>query len=613
MALNPSSRMDPQTAAERAVSVIGLGYDLTSDIRLTACKIGPNGSGLIEVDQKSTKDLLVPGGVVVSNVSTSIKCDKGERTRFRSDALSFSQMSEQLNQELSLSGKIPSGLFNAMFGHKGCWQKDAASTKLLAFDGWFITLYNIELVRSHLTLSEQVKQDVPSSWDPPALAEFIEKYGTHIVVGVKMGGKDVIHIKQLQNSILQPMEVQKLLKQLADEKFSEDVNGCQIAKSVRSTEKSKGEKSIFSDPHLPFANSMRPSIMSHSKADDLLSIHIRRGGLDFGQSHSQWLPTVSQSPNAISMSFVPIASLLSGVRGSGFLSHAINLYLRYKPPIEELEQFLEFQLPRQWAPAYGDLPLGHRRRKQASPSLQFTLMGPRLYVNTVKVDSGNRPVTGIRLYLEGKRSDHLAIHLQHLSALPQSIQLTDDLSYEPVDEPVERGYLEPVKWSIFSHVCTAPVEYRGTRIDDSASIVTKAWFEVKVIGMKKVLFLRLGFSMVASAKIRRSEWEGPATTCRKSGLISMLITTPFSTKLNQPQKPTKVDLNSAVYPGGPPSPARAPKMSHFVDTTEMVRGPEESPGYWVVTGVKLCVEDSRIRMKVKYSLLTILTEESLLI
>lgn len=80
-------------------------------------------------------------------------------------------MSEQMNQELSLSGKIPSGLFNAMFGHKGCWQNDAASTKLLAFDGWFMTLYNIELVRSHLTLSEQVKQDVPSSWDPPALAE----------------------------------------------------------------------------------------------------------------------------------------------------------------------------------------------------------------------------------------------------------------------------------------------------------------------------------------------------------------------------------------------------------------------------------------------------------
>lgn len=40
-----------------------------------------------------------------------------------------------------------------------------------------------------------------------------------------MGGKDVIHIKQLQSSNLQPAEVQKLLKQLADERFSEDVTG----------------------------------------------------------------------------------------------------------------------------------------------------------------------------------------------------------------------------------------------------------------------------------------------------------------------------------------------------------------------------------------------------
>lgn len=61
---------------------------------------------------------------------------------------------------------------------------------------------------------------------------------------------------------------------------------------------------------------------------DLLSIPVRRGGLDIGQSHNQWLSTVSQYPNVISMSFVPIASLLSGIRGSGFLGHAINLYLR---------------------------------------------------------------------------------------------------------------------------------------------------------------------------------------------------------------------------------------------------------------------------------------------
>ncbi|XP_059658895.1 MACPF domain-containing protein NSL1 [Cornus florida] len=611
MAFN-ANRLDPQSAAEKAVSVIGFGYDLSSDIRISACRPGPSGSRLIELDRSLTRDLVVPGGVVVPNVSTVIKCDKGERTRFRSDVLSFNQMSEQLNQELSLSGKIPSGLFNAMFSFRGCWQKDALATKSLAFDGWIITLYNIELARSQITLSENVKKEVPSTWDPAALTEFIEKYGTHVVVGVKMGGKDVIYIKQLQNSNLQPTEVQKLLKQQADEKFSEDLNESFAPNSDKSSGKLKDQRSVVWDLHVPFTSLMRPSIVSLSKNDDILSIHIRRGGVDHAQSHNQWLSTISQSPNVISMSFVPIASLLSGVRGSGFLSHAINLYLRYKPPIEELHQFLEFQLPRQWAPVYGDFPLGHRRKKQVSPSLQFTFMGPKLYVNTTKVDSKNRPVTGIRLYLEGRKNDHLAIHLQHLSALPQSLQLSDDPSYEPIDEPVERGYFEPVKWSIFSHVCTAPVQYNGARIDDSASIVTKAWFEVRAMGMKKVLFLRLGFSMVASASIRRSEWDGPTHSSRKSGLMSMLISTTFSVGLTPIEKPTKVDLNSAVYPGGPPLPARAPKMSYFVDTKEMVRGPEDTPGYWVVTGAKLCVESGRITIKVKFSLLTIMLEDSLL-
>ncbi|KAI7753272.1 hypothetical protein M8C21_000194, partial [Ambrosia artemisiifolia] len=542
MSIYKTNFFDPQSAAEKAVSVIGYGYDLTCDIRLTGCKPGPSGSTLIELGGTLSKDLVVPGGVVVPNVSPVIKCDKGDRTRFHSDVLSFNQMSEQFNQELSLSGKIPSGFFNSMFGYKGCWQKDAPMTKNLAFDGWFITLYNIELAKTQITLSEKVKQEVPSSWDPTALAEFIDKYGTHIVVGVKMGGKDVIYLKQLQSSNLEPTEVQNLLKQLADEDFSKHESEASVSGSHKSL-KEKDEKSVAWNLPPIIANSMRPSVVSRSKKDDLLSIHVRRGD---------------------------------------------------KPPIEELEQFLEFQLPRQWAPAYGDLPLAPRRKKTPSPSLQFTFLGPRLYVNTTKVDSENRPVTGVRLYLEGRKSDRLAIHLQHLSSIPKLLELTDDFSYKPSDEPIGKGYLEPVKWSIFSQVCTLPVEYNETRIDDSASIVTKAWFEVKGLGLKKVLFLRLGYSMVASAKIRRSEWDGPSMHSRKSGLMSTLMSTPFSMGLATPDpKPIKVELNSAVYPDGPP--LRTPKMSSFVDTREMVRGPEDPPGYWVVTGAKLCVEGGRIR------------------
>lgn len=79
-------------------------------------------------------------------------------------------MAEQFNQELSLAGKIPSGLFNAMFEFSSCWQKDAAYTKTLAFDGIFISLYTVALDKSQMLLRDHVKQAVPSSWDPAALA-----------------------------------------------------------------------------------------------------------------------------------------------------------------------------------------------------------------------------------------------------------------------------------------------------------------------------------------------------------------------------------------------------------------------------------------------------------
>lgn len=61
---------------------------------------------------------------------------------------------------------------------------------------------------------------------------------------------------------------------------------------------------------------------------NIVRINVIRGGLDTNQSHNDWLSTVSEAPNVVAMSLVPITSLLNGVSGSGFLSHAINSYLR---------------------------------------------------------------------------------------------------------------------------------------------------------------------------------------------------------------------------------------------------------------------------------------------
>lgn len=165
------ARMTAQAAAEAAVDAVGCGYDATADLRLARAK--PAGRLVELADGARPRDLALPGSAVVRGVPAGIAADKGERTRFRSDVLSFAQMSEQVNQSLALAGKIPSGAFNAMFDYRGCWHRDAAATRSLCFDGRFIELYSVEAVRAQLALQERVKQDVPPCWDPQALAEYV--------------------------------------------------------------------------------------------------------------------------------------------------------------------------------------------------------------------------------------------------------------------------------------------------------------------------------------------------------------------------------------------------------------------------------------------------------
>lgn len=79
-------------------------------------------------------------------------------------------MSEMLNQKSAIQGKIPSGYFNAVFDLSGDWFRDAQDIKSLAFDGYFISLYNLHLTASHLILQEELKNSVPAHWDPASLS-----------------------------------------------------------------------------------------------------------------------------------------------------------------------------------------------------------------------------------------------------------------------------------------------------------------------------------------------------------------------------------------------------------------------------------------------------------
>lgn len=52
-------------------------------------------------------------------------------------------------------------------------------------------------------------------------SRFVKKYGTHVIVGIKIGGKDVVYAKQHYSSPLESTDVQKILKDVADKRFSD--------------------------------------------------------------------------------------------------------------------------------------------------------------------------------------------------------------------------------------------------------------------------------------------------------------------------------------------------------------------------------------------------------
>ncbi|CAK7326828.1 unnamed protein product [Dovyalis caffra] len=587
---------------ERALKSLGRGFDLTSDFRLKFCK---GEKRLVFLNEAEKKELKVPGFGDIKDVSIDIKCDKGDRVRYQSDILEFHQMSELFNQKASVQGKIPSGRFNSMFGFEsGTWAADAANTKCLGLDGYFIILFNFHIDRYPLVLCDEVRNAVPSSWDPCAIARFIEKYGTHIIVGLSIGGQDAVLVRQDKSSNLGPSELKNHLYDLGDQLFTGKCNFTPKARDHKS--KAPQAFNVFDPPPVTFDSFSSVS----STKDGITVLCAKKGGDTAVSSHYDWLPTVSSMPDAIHFSFIPITSLLKDVPGKGFLSHAINLYLRYKPPISDLHYFLDFQSHKIWAPVHNDLPLGPSTNVASSSSaLHFYLLGPKLYVNTSQVTVGKRPVTGMRFYLEGMKCNRLAIHLQHITSTPTILENKIDDSmqlWRGSDDIDNEGYFEAIYRKRFSHVCTAPVKYdpKWSTRKDVAYIVTGAKLQIKNHNSKSVLHLRLLFSKVSYSFIVQSSWaQGSSGFSQKSGLFSALSTSIAGNPAKD--EPKRVVVDSSVFPSGPPVPVQTQKLLKFVDTSQLCRGPQDSPGHWLVTGAKLDLDKGKISLQVKFSLLNV--------
>ncbi|XP_052190320.1 MACPF domain-containing protein At4g24290-like [Diospyros lotus] len=596
----------------KALEALGSGFDMASDFRVKFAKSRPGGGRLVALDEDNKRDILIPGGAVIRGVSEDIRCDKGDRIRFKSDMLEFNQMSELLNQRSSVQGKVPSGYLNAIFDLSGDWLTDASDAKYLAFDGWFISLYYLHLTASPLVLRDTVKKSVPSHWNPASLSRFIQTYGTHIIVGMAVGGQDLLCLKQKPSSTIPHAELKQCLEDLGDCLFSDGMSPPLLDKKTKDSKHKVPEvfKRMLQPRTMQFT-----SITETSGKEGLTIIWSKRGGDVFSNIHSKWLQTVPANPEAILFRFVPITSLLTGVPGSGYLSHAINLYLRYKPALEDLQYFLEFQVPRQWAPLFCELPLRHQRRKDSCPTLQFRLIGPKIHMTSTQVSTGQKPVTGLRLYLEGKKSNWLAIHVQHLSSIPNimTLKLGDPSTSRPCqwrgsdDYELSDQYLEPVSWKRYSNVCSSAVkpdpnwllgEKPGVFIVTGAQLISKGRWP------RSVLHLRLLYTHLPNCSIRKTEWAAAPVPSRKSSILVNLgntftFTQPIAT---QGPKQLPAALNSGVYPDGPPVPARSRKLLKYVDTSEVMRGPHHSPGHWLVTAAKLVTDGGKIGLQVKFAL-----------
>lgn len=595
---------------ERALKCLGRGFDITSDFRLKYCK---GDERLVVLNDTDTRDLAVPGFGSFPGVSVDIQCDKGDRTRHQSDVLTFNQMSEFFNSQCSVGGKIPSGEFNAAFGFDGgSWASDAAHTKALALDGFFIALFNLRIHRSPLLLSDVVRKAVPSSWDPRAVARFIETYGTHIIVGFSMGGQDVVFVRQDESSHVEQSDLKEHLKDLGDQMFTGACTlGPRLPNRDHRHKPPRAFKSFFDAPPVV----LNPFFSATTK-DGISVISARKGGEAGSSSHCEWLPTVPLKPDAILFSFIPITSLLTNIPGKGFLSHAINLYLRYKPPISELEYFLDFQAHRIWAPVHSDYPLGplgnNRTKCSEETALHFNLMGPKLYVNTTQVKVGKRPLTGMRLYLEGVKCNRLAIHVQHLATTPMMLrnEIDDHTMWRGSDDISDDRYFEAVQRKKFSHVSTAPVCYDpswAVGATGAAFIVTGAQLCVKKHGSKRVLHLRLLFSKATNSSVVKSHWARPGgpEDSQRSGFFSALTTSFSGGSADEEKKvPATVVIDSSVFPTGPPVPVQTQKLLKFVDITQLCRGPQDGPGHWLVTGARLDLERGKIGLHVKFSVLS---------
>lgn len=214
----------------------------------------------------------------------------------------------------------------------------------------------------------------------------------------------------------------------------------------------------------------------------------------------------------------------------------------------------------------------------------------------------------------------LAIHLQHLSNHPTMYRnkFEETSIWIGSNETADERYLEAIQRQKLSYVCTTPVTHndsssssQGVGDDDQEGegtvfIVTGARLHVNKQGSRHVLHLSLLFTKLSGFVAVKSSWiQGTSeSSLQKSSLLASIgssISGSLEKESNE-QLAAAIVVDSSIYPGGP-QPDRTRKLLRVVDTSQVCRGPHDSPGYWLVTGAKLGLERGKICLCVEFSLL----------
>ncbi|MCH97783.1 MACPF domain-containing protein [Trifolium medium] len=124
-------------------------------------------------------------------------------------------------------------------------------------------------------------------------------------------------------------------------------------------------------------------------------------------------------------------------------------------------------------------------------------------------------------------------------------------------------------------------------------LVTRIAARAQLQVEKKCLLLRLRFSKVIGATLQKPpEWDQSSNLGQSRSKFW-----DTARHMSHPM-PGDVTIGSAPYPIGIPAPVNVPKLQRYVDPTEIIRGPEDTPGYWAVSGARFSVHNGKIYLLV---------------